>query len=185
MNKFFHSVYLDSDKCTGCITCLKRCPTQAIRVRDGKAHIINEFCIDCGECIRHCPHHAKHTKRDFIPVLKDYKYAVALPAPSLSSQFNNVKDTNIILTALVLAGFDDVFEVSAGAEIISELSRKYISEHPELYPLISTACPTVERLIRVRFPGLIPHLLPILPPMEARSRCLQSFQSWRSVYRCF
>ena len=74
MNKFFHSVYLDSDKCTGCITCLKRCPTQAIRVRDGKAHIINEFCIDCGECIRHCPHHAKHTKRDFIPVLKDYKY---------------------------------------------------------------------------------------------------------------
>ena len=125
MNKFFHSVYLDSDKCTGCITCLKRCPTQAIRVRDGKAHIINEFCIDCGECIRHCPHHAKHTKRDFIPVLKDYKYTVALPAPSLYSQFNNVKDTNIILTALVLAGFDDVFEVSAGAEIISELSRKY------------------------------------------------------------
>ena len=167
MNKFFHSVYLDSDKCTGCITCLKRCPTQAIRVRDGKAHIINEFCIDCGECIRHCPHHAKHTKRDFIPVLKDYKYTVALPAPSLYSQFNNVKDTNIILTALVLAGFDDVFEVSAGAEIISELSRKYISEHPELYPLISTACPTVERLIRVRFPGLIPHLLPIRPPMEA------------------
>lgn len=167
MNKFFHSVYLDSDKCTGCITCLKRCPTQAIRVRDGKAHILNEFCIDCGECIRHCPHHAKHTKRDFIPVLKDYKYTVALPAPSLYSQFNNVKDTNIILTALVLAGFDDVFEVSAGAEIISELSRKYISEHPELYPLISTACPTVERLIRVRFPGLIPHLLPILPPMEA------------------
>ena len=167
MNKFFHSVYLDSDKCTGCITCLKRCPTQAIRVRDGKAHIINEFCIDCGECIRHCPHHAKHTKRDFIPVLKDDKYTVALPAPSLYSQFNNVKDTNIILTALVLAGFDDVFEVSAGAEIISELSRKYISEHPELYPLISTACPTVERLIRVRFPGLIPHLLPILPPMEA------------------
>ena len=144
MNKFFHSVYLDSDKCTGCITCLKRCPTQAIRVRDGKAHIINEFCIDCGECIRHCPHHAKHTKRDFIPVLKDYKYTVALPAPSLYSQFNNVKNTNIILTALVLAGFDDVFEVSAGAEIISELSRKYISEHPELYPLISTACPTVE-----------------------------------------
>lgn len=77
---------------------------------------------------------------------------MALPAPSLYSQFNNVKDTNIILTALVLAGFDDVFEVSAGAEIISELSRKYISEHPELYPLISTACPTVERLIRVRFP---------------------------------
>lgn len=167
MNKFFHSVYLEDEKCTGCITCLKRCPTQAIRVRNGKAHIISEFCIDCGECIRHCPHHAKHTRRDFFSDLNRYEYTVALPAPSLYSQFNNVHNNNIILTALTLMGFDDVFEVSAGAEIVSELSRNYISEHPELYPLISTACPTIERLIRVRFPGLIPHLLPLLPPMEA------------------
>ena len=167
MNKFFHSVYLEDEKCTGCITCLKRCPTQAIRVRNGKAHIISEFCIDCGECIRHCPHHAKHTRRDFLSDLDRFEYTVALPAPSLYSQFNNVRDNDILLTALTLMGFDDVFEVSAGAEIVSELSRTYINEHPELHPLISTACPTIERLIRVCFPGLIPHLLPLLPPMEA------------------
>ena len=167
MNKFFHSVYLEDEKCTGCITCLKRCPTQAIRVRNGKAHIISEFCIDCGECIRHCPHHAKHTRRDFLSDLDRFEYTVALPAPSLYSQFNNVRDNDILLTALTLMGFDDVFEVSAGAEIVSELSRTYINEHPELHPLISTACPTIERLIRVRFPGLIPHLLPLLPPMDA------------------
>ena len=167
MNKFFHSVYLEDEKCTGCITCLKRCPTQAIRVRNGKAHIISEFCIDCGECIRHCPHHAKHTRRDFLSDLDRFEYTVALPAPSLYSQFNNVRDNDILLTALTLMGFDDVFEVSAGAEIVSELSRTYINEHPELHPLISTACPTIERLIRVRFPGLILHLLPLLPPMEA------------------
>lgn len=167
MNKFFHSVYLEDEKCTGCITCLKRCPTQAIRVRNGKAHIISEFCIDCGECIRHCPHHAKHTRRDFLSDLDRFEYTVALPAPSLYSQFNNVRDNDILLTALTLMGFDGVFEVSAGAEIVSELSRTYINEHPELHPLISTACPTIERLIRVRFPGLIPHLLPLLPPMEA------------------
>ena len=141
--------------------------TQAIRVRNGKAHIISEFCIDCGECIRHCPHHAKHTRRDFLSDLDRFEYTVALPAPSLYSQFNNVRDNDILLTALTLMGFDDVFEVSAGAEIVSELSRTYINEHPELHPLISTACPTIERLIRVRFPGLIPHLLPLLPPMEA------------------
>ena len=167
MNKFFYFLYLEDEKCTGCITCLKRCPTQAIRVRNGKAHIISEFCIDCGECIRHCPHHAKHTRRDFLSDLDRFEYTVALPAPSLYSQFNNVRDNDILLTALTLMGFDDVFEVSAGAEIVSELSRTYINEHPELHPLISTACPTIERLIRVRFPGLIPHLLPLLPPMEA------------------
>lgn len=110
---------------------------------------------------------AKHTRRDFLSDLDRFEYTVALPAPSLYSQFNNVRDNDILLTALTLMGFDDVFEVSAGAEIVSELSRTYINEHPELHPLISTACPTIERLIRVRFPGLIPHLLPLLPPMEA------------------
>ena len=106
MNKFFHSVYLEDEKCTGCITCLKRCPTQAIRVRNGKAHIISEFCIDCGECIRHCPHHAKHTRRDFLSDLDRFEYTVALPAPSLYSQFNNVRDNDILLTALTLMGFE-------------------------------------------------------------------------------
>ena len=57
MNTYFHSVRLDEEKCMGCTNCIKRCPTQAIRVRSGKAHIISERCIDCGECIRVCPHH--------------------------------------------------------------------------------------------------------------------------------
>ena len=51
MDAYFHSVRLDKDKCKGCTNCIKRCPTQAIRVRAGKAHIIKERCIDCGECI--------------------------------------------------------------------------------------------------------------------------------------
>lgn len=170
MNKFFHSVFLKADRCTGCITCLKRCPTQAIRIRNQKAYIIREFCIDCGECIRHCPHHAKRTLRDQIDVLDQYSYTVALPAPALYSQFNSVKDVNTILTSLILCGFDDVFEVSAGAELVSEATKTYIEEHPDGWPFISTACPTIERLIRVRFPNLIPHLLPILPPMEAAAQ---------------
>ena len=40
MEKFFHSVILDKEKCMGCTNCIKRCPTEAIRVRDGKAQII-------------------------------------------------------------------------------------------------------------------------------------------------
>ncbi|MBE6866516.1 MAG: hypothetical protein E7492_06135, partial [Ruminococcaceae bacterium] len=37
-DRYTHSVTLDKDLCQGCINCIKRCPTEAIRVRDGKAH---------------------------------------------------------------------------------------------------------------------------------------------------
>lgn len=165
-NKFINSVYLDEDLCKGCINCIKRCPTQAIRVRNGKAVITKEFCIDCGVCIRICPHHAKRAKRDSVEMMKDFEYTVALPAPALFGQFNNLDDSNILLTALKRMGFDDVFEVGAAAELVSELSRKYIAEHKEMYPIISTACPSVIRLIRVRFPNLIDHLLPLQAPVD-------------------
>lgn len=169
MDKFYHSVRLDPALCTGCINCIKRCPTQAIRVRNGKAQINGKFCIDCGECIRVCPHHAKHATYDKLEVMKGYEYTVALPAPSLYSQFNNLDDVNIVLNALLLMGFDDVFEVGAAAEIVSEATRDYLKDnedHEDQFPVISTACPSVVRLIRVRFPNLISHLLPLNPPVE-------------------
>lgn len=166
MNKFYHSVRLKVELCKGCINCIKRCPTQAIRVQNGKAKINSESCIDCGECIRICQNHAKVALYDGLDVMENYEYLVALPAPSLYSQFNNLEDTNVVLTALKLMGFDDVLEVSAAAEIVSEASRIYIEEHKENLPYISTACPSVVRLIRVRFPQLIGHLLPIKPPVE-------------------
>ena len=170
MSTFQHSVYLDPEKCKGCINCIKHCPTGAIRVRGRKAHIIKEFCIDCGECVRVCPHHAKKTRYDGLETLQNYAYTVALPAPSFYAQFNNITDTNIILSALLKLGFNDVLEVAAAAEIDSELSRQYIASHPNGKPFISTACPSVTRLIRVRFPALLERLLPILPPVELAAR---------------
>lgn len=164
---FFNSVYLDKDKCKGCINCIKRCPTQAIRVRSGKAKIIKEFCIDCGECIRICPHHAKLASYDPVSVMNDYEYTVALPAPSLYAQFNNLDDVNIVLRALKHMGFNNVYEVAAAAETVSEASRQYIREHMDQRPFISSACPSVVRLISVRFPNLIEHILPISAPIDA------------------
>lgn len=166
MSEFFTSVYLKDDLCMGCINCIKRCPTQAIRVRDGKAFIINNFCIDCGECIRICPHHAKAATYDSPDIMDNFEYKVALPAPSLYGQFNNLDDINIVLTALKKMGFDDVYEVSSAAEMVSELTRKYVAENKDKWPIISTACPTVVRLIQVRFPNLIEHLLPLYAPVD-------------------
>lgn len=166
MGKFYTAVRLDENLCMGCINCIKRCPTEAIRVRNQKAVITKEFCIDCGECIRICPHHAKNATFDSMDMIKQYEYTVALPAPSLYAQMNNLDDINIVLNALKLMGFSDVFEVSGAAEILSAASRMYIEEHKEKWPIISTACPVVTRLIRVRFPNLLEHLLPLKAPVD-------------------
>ena len=149
MDTVFHSVSLDKQKCLGCMNCIKRCPTQAIRVRHGKATIISERCIDGGECIRICPHHAKTAKSDRIEDIQKFKYKIALPAPSLYGQFNNLDDINYILTALTELGFDKVFEVAKGAEIISDATRKLLKNGNLKKPIISSACPAVCRLIRI------------------------------------
>lgn len=166
MDDFFHSVRLDADKCKGCLHCIKRCPTGAIRVRAGKASIMPERCIDCGECIRVCPHHAKVAETDPLEAIHRFKYKVALPAPALFGQFHNLDDVDYVLNAFTALGFDDVFEVSRGAELVSEATRVLLAELQLPRPVISSACPAVCRIIRVRFEGLLPHVLPMNAPME-------------------
>ena len=166
MAEFYHSVTLNEEKCVGCTNCIKRCPTEAIRVRGGKAVIASERCIDCGECIRICPHHAKRARHSHLSQLSDFTYTIALPAPSLYGQFNNLDDIDYVLTGLKEMGFDDVFEVSRAAELVSEATRKLMDAGALKRPVISSACPAVVRLIRVRFPDLCDHVLPLKSPME-------------------
>ena len=78
--EYKHSVSLDIDKCKGCTNCLKRCPTQAIRIRGGHAVIDPRVCIDCGECIRVCPYKAKKAVFDvfflFRLINKEFFYGL-------------------------------------------------------------------------------------------------------------
>ncbi len=166
-DKRYHSVRLDKDKCKGCTNCLKRCPTEAIRVRGGRASIIDERCIDCGECIRVCGYHAKYAQTDRLSSINNFKYKIALPAPSLYGQFKNLASASQVLEGLLKMGFDDVFEVARGADIVTRAIRERIrTMDAAQYPVISSACPAITRLIQVRFPELIPHIIDVRQPME-------------------
>jgi len=170
MKQYFHSVVLDADKCCGCTNCLKRCPTEAIRIHNGKAHILSERCIDCGECIRVCPHHAKRAHSNPLEDIEQYRIKAAIPAPALFGQFNNLDDIDYVLTGLRAVGFDFVYEVSRGAELVSEATRKLIRENKLNKPIISSACPAVVRLIKIRFPELCDNVMPLLAPMEVAAK---------------
>ena len=166
MNTYEHSVLLDVSRCNGCTTCLKHCPTEAIRIKDGHAVIDHERCIDCGECIRVCPHKAKKAMCGKLEQMDRFKWKIALPAPTLYGQFDNLDDVDIVLEGLKRIGFDDVFEVSAAAELVSAYTRIYLKTEGVKKPAISSACPVVLRLIGLRFPSLNENILHMLPPME-------------------
>lgn len=173
-----HSVILDENECKGCTVCVTTCPAQAIRVRDGKARILEERCIDCGECIRRCPHHAKKARSDEFPqpgtgVFSRFAWRIALPAPSLYGQFPEKYSITAIHRALLSLGFDEVFPVSAATTAISAATRALLDPalHPGLpRPLISSSCPAIIKIIQSRFPSLLDHVTPVIAPMELAGR---------------
>lgn len=178
MHSYEHSVLLDESKCTGCTTCLRHCPTEAIRIKNGHAVIDSGRCIDCGECIRYCPHKAKRAISDKISDLERFKWKIALPAPTLYGQFDNLDDIDYVLNGLLKIGFDDVYEVAKAAELVTCYTRLYLETDGVKKPAISSACPTVMRLISLRFPSLAEHVIHMLPPMEiaamlAREKALE------------
>ena len=168
-----HSVLLDPEKCVGCTTCIKKCPTEAIRVRKGLASIIAERCIDCGECIRTCPHRAKRAVSDPLSIIEGYRVKVAVPAPALYSQYDEGRSVEKVLSGLLELGFDEVFEVAEAAEIATRATRDLLARSDLPRPLISSACPAVVRLVQLRFPSLIPNLAPLIPPMEVAARIVK------------
>ena len=170
MNSYEHSVSIDLSRCTGCTTCLKHCPTEAIRIQDGHARINPDRCIDCGVCIRLCPNKAKKATYSRLDKVLGYKYKIALPAPTLYGQFEDLGDIDYVLQGLKDIGFDDVFEVSKAAELVSAYTRQYLKTEGITKPVISSACPVVLRLISLRYPTLREHIMQLLPPMEIAAR---------------
>lgn len=99
-------------------------------------------------------------------------------APSFPIDF----DYPVIAGCLRRLGFEIVVEVSVGAQ---ETNRQLL-ELLKLYPdkrLITAPCPTVVRLIRHKYPELVPYLAIIDSPMSATAKViLKQFPGLKPVF---
>lgn len=159
-----HSVLLKEEKCEGCTKCVKECPTNAIRVHQGKAWIKEDLCIDCAECIRVCEYHAKYTQTDNLTKIMDYSYPILLIPPSFYSQFSAQIPAQKVKKAILELGFKAVFDVADAAAALSRKTLNFLNNNSGNY--ISTSCPVIVRLIKLQFPDLIEMLIPFKSPVE-------------------
>ncbi len=162
------SIMLDKDKCKGCTNCMKRCPTQAIRLIDGKAFINSDRCIHCGECIKVCPYNAYTPESiEWYEEMhySSYKYKIAVASTPLYGQFPKGTDICKVQNAILKLGFDYVYDASWAAEMVSMAIRRKIKEEKHIRPFISTNCPAAVRLIKNRYPSLMNHLVLLKEPM--------------------
>ncbi len=167
-------VQIDEKQCTGCVLCMKACPTKAIRVKDGRTARVEGVCIDCGECARTCTKGAIKEidikKDDLTPSPN----LVVSPATVIYSQFGEDCLPNDILLGLKRMGFAYVHDQSYTSEMVNFALELYIKENRKKpnapFPLISPACPVVVRLISYRFPSLLKHIPPLATPREIVAR---------------
>jgi iron only hydrogenase large subunit-like protein len=163
----------DEATCRGCASCLKVCPTLAIRIKNGKAVRNEDLCIGCGECIRVCPEAAVTAVTASLNRLNKDEISVALVTPVLYAQFPEVMPEDILM-GLKALGFQHTVDMSYFLEMFQYATEEFIVRNKagrqSPWPLISPVCPVVIRLIAFRFPSLMPHVLPLLRPVDLMAR---------------
>lgn len=177
------SIMFDKDKCRGCTNCMKRCPTQAIRLKEGKAFINTSKCIHCGECVKVCPYNAYTPESiEWYDEMhySSYKYKIAIPSTPLYGQFPKGTDICKVQNSILKIGFDYVYDASWAADLVAKAIKIKIENEKTIRPYIATNCPAAVRLIKSRYPSLMDHLILLREPMEiaamlARERAKEKY----------
>lgn len=137
---------VNSNKCTGCETCIIWCSTNSISMVEGKAKIDPKTCIGCGQCLSVCPVYAitfswnesselvqekmvEHT----LGVLKDKKAAHITFLTHITQECDCLaKDEEPLCEDIgILASSDVVAIDKAALDMVENKLGKRISSLPE------------------------------------------------------
>lgn len=179
--QFYHALKVSYDSCIGCSHCMISCPTEAIRIREGKAIIYENKCVDCGECLKVCPVYAIYIEEDDFNKINNYKHRIALVPEVFFGQFPAEMSKKQISDAILAFGFTEVVEVEISAPILAAQINNYAAANPDVKPLISSFCPAIVRLIQVKFPSLTQNIMLLKPPIDITSLYVRKKMSEEGV----
>jgi len=153
---------IDQDKCIKCGRCKETCPYSAIVKYErpcaeacgvnaiesdylGRAQINKDKCVSCGRCITYCPYGAIADKTQIYQLIKSLKasedHTYAIIAPSFLGQFGPLASPVQIFEGIKQLGFEDVVEVSLGADITTlHEAKEFLERVPNEIPYMGTSC---------------------------------------------
>lgn len=158
---------LKRSNCRNCYKCIRNCPVQAIRFYENQAYIANDMCVYCGACLTACPQNAQEYAEPTEAVsalLRGGDTVIASVSSAFAAYYGTGFDA--LRRSLLQLGFTDAEESAVGATLVrAEYDR--LLEEGERDVIITSACHTVNLLIRKYYPDLVCHLAPVVTPMEA------------------
>jgi len=165
-------IKLDRSKCKACYSCVRTCPVKAIHVRGNTVfpYIEESKCILCGTCIGTCAYDAItyfDSKKNVKQLLNSKEKVVAICAPSIAGEFDDITDFRKFVKMIRLLGFSYVTEMAFGVDIIAEKYRKLTHEEFNGKYYITSCCPSIVQLIEKIYPELIGNLVPYVSPIAA------------------
>ena len=196
--------HIDKSLCIECGMCAKACPYSAISSRkrpcqnackvkaisinpDMSANINDDKCIQCGACVTSCPFGAISDKSfilDAIDLIKQRqnnkdKKLFALVAPAIATQFDDCKLSQVV-TALKRLGFDEVFEVALGADVVAKYEARELAQKGFLF---SSCCPSFVKYIQLYHPEMAQMISHNLSPMAMLGKLLkQSYPNCSTIF---
>ena len=165
-------IRLEKRKCKACYSCIRTCPVKAIHVRGNTVFptIEESKCIFCGTCIGTCAYGAityYDSKKSVKQLLNTKEKAVAICAPSIAGEFDDITDYRKFVKMIRLLGFSYVTEMSFGVDVIADKYCKLTHEDFNGKYYITSCCPSIVALVEKLYPELIENLVPFVSPIAA------------------
>lgn len=162
--------------------CKRSCPVDAISLDDDMIVVIDEEkCISCGQCVVNCPFGAIADKSfmvDVIKLINQGKKVYAMVAPAIEGQFGADVSVGMIRQAIKALGFEDMYEVSLGADFVSKNEAEELAEKLEEGKKMTTSCcPAFVNMIKKHFPQVLGYMSTTVSPMTATGRIIKAMDS--------